>query len=335
LQTRVSSSRLRSGLVLAAVSALVAACNQSARKGSPNSEDVLVRVGSEVVLVGDVEAQLARTPPPARARYAMPEERQGFFDKLVQNEILAAEARKLGYDRDPEILMATKKAMVLKLVRERIGEGPKPGEVTGAAMEQYYRQHLSEFQHPEEVHVAEIFVKTKERALEVMREAAKSDLASHKTEGGPIGLEETTFKKLFATYSEAGESKSRDSELVFVVGAKNEYPEALTTAAFAIPRVGDLSPPTETPDGFHILQLRQRVPAVHKTMDEAKVRIMRALSDEGRDRKLEELVREIAKSISVEVFKERFAQVRFETEQAGGQSSPASAAPRDSVAATH
>jgi peptidyl-prolyl cis-trans isomerase C len=324
LQNDIATCRFRSGLLLVAATALLAACHNSSQKSSPEAEDVLVRVGSEVVRIDDIEGQFARMSGSVRSRYAKPEERRAFFDKLVQNEILAAEARKLGYDRDPDISMALKKAMVQKLLKERLGEGPKPSEITEEEIQDYYRRHLREFQHPEEVRVAEIFVRTKERALAVLRDAARNNFPGRRMAAAPAVLEESVFRKLVLTYSEDEDSKSRGGELTFVAGSRSD-PEALASAAFALEKVGDLSPLVETPRGFHILQLTGRVPARNRTLEESRGRIVRALTEEGRDRKLDELVAQIAKGMSVEVFEDRFAQVRIDTaEPTGMQAMPIS-----------
>lgn len=90
-------------------------------------------------------------------------------------------------------------------------------------------------------------------------------------------------------------------------------------------RVGDLSPVVEDSLGFYVLQLRHRVPAVNRSLEESRTPILHSLSDEARDRKLDELVASIGKTTSLEVFKDCFAKVHFEaTEPAGGPPGPLS-----------
>src|SRR5262245_9512721 len=103
---------------------IIAAGSFSCRSSKPIAQratgDEALRVGDEVVRVAEVQAQVDAMSPATRARYASPEERRVFFDKVRKNEILAAEARRLGYDQAPEVVTAMKKAMVLKLLKERI-----------------------------------------------------------------------------------------------------------------------------------------------------------------------------------------------------------------------
>jgi peptidyl-prolyl cis-trans isomerase C len=296
---RPSSPRapFRALVILAAAAAIVWSSASSGPKKQPDAGDVLVRVGDDVLRRADAQAEVDRMPPAARARYASPEERRAFFDRMVKNEILAAEARRLGYDRDPEVVLATKKAMVQKLLKERIRAEPAPSEVTEAAIARYYQEHAREFVHPEEVRVTEVVSRTREEALDVLREAEKAD-------------DLTAFRALVFARSADEASKARGGDLT-IVGRPGDVPGPVVDAALALDRVGALSPVIETPKGFHVLKLRQRVPASRRSLEESRARIARLLADDGRDRKVDELVGELRRSVKVEVFEERFAGVRL------------------------
>lgn len=300
--------------VLSVLAAVVLWSFRAANEKKPSEAgDVLLRVGDTSVRLSEVQEQIDRMPAATRSRYASPGERQAYLEKLINNEVLAAEARRLGYDRDPEVVAAMKKAMILKLLKERIGAEPAPGEISEADIEKYYRDHADEFVHPEEVRITQIVVKTRERAIQVLDEATR---ASADARSGAAADPATTalkaFRSLVFKYSEDEVAATRGGDLTLVAGRHDEPPSPLVEAAFALRNAGDLSPVVEAIDGFHILMLRQRVPASTRSLQESRTRLARLLSEESRDRRVSELANGLAKDMQVEVFAERFASVRFD-----------------------
>lgn len=285
----------------------------AAQEGPAQPASVVLRVGDEVLRLEDIQAQIDRLPPGVRARHASPEERRAFLDRLIKNEILAHEARRLGYDRDPEIASGQKKAMVLKLLRERLGDAPPPGEITELAIEKYYREHADQFDHPGEVRLTQIVVRDRERALSLHREATELAASARQSAAGDAdAADRRAFRDLVLRHSEEDGAKEHGGDLNIVVGRPNDQPEPLVDAALTLAAAGDLSPVIETERGFHILKLRQRVPAVTRSLQESKAHIERLLTDQSRDRRVDELVAALSTGLHVEIVHENLARVRFD-----------------------
>ena len=71
-------------------------------------------------------ARMAEQSEQVRARYATPEKRREFLDSLIRFEVLAAEARRQGLERDPEVARTLEKVMVQRLVQLKFaGPGDK------------------------------------------------------------------------------------------------------------------------------------------------------------------------------------------------------------------
>ncbi|WP_408889976.1 hypothetical protein VZQ01_36065 [Myxococcus faecalis] len=81
-----------------------------------------------------VEAKRREQPAFIRARYAISEKTE-FLDNLSRLELLAQEARRVGLDKEPEILATPAKVMVQKLLRQQ-------QEATGTPSETELRKHL-------------------------------------------------------------------------------------------------------------------------------------------------------------------------------------------------
>jgi hypothetical protein len=123
------------------------ACKRTGAQRSARSEEAVVAlVAGQPVTFVTLQAQLDHLSPPVRERYAkLPEERAQLLQRLINNEVLAGEARRLGYDKDPEVVDAAKKAMVMKVLRTQIGEGPSAAATGPAAVQAYYDAHRDEF----------------------------------------------------------------------------------------------------------------------------------------------------------------------------------------------
>ncbi len=118
-------------------------------RGGPakiGAEDVLMRAAGQPVMLSEIQQELDLMPAPVRQRYeTSAEDRRELFNRIVNNEILTAEAVRLGYDKAPDVVRATKQALVLKLVRERLGTAPSAGAVSPAAIQAYYSTHAQDF----------------------------------------------------------------------------------------------------------------------------------------------------------------------------------------------
>jgi len=285
-------------LVMGLLSAL--SCHKQAALEPPQGQ-VLLRVGERVLTSVEVEAEIQRMPAEARSLYTTPEARLRYVKQIIEQEILfkAAEAR--GYRDDPAVVEATKRAMVRKLLRERVGTGPAPGEITEAALHQYYEQH------PQEFGPAAL---TRVHAALVPDRAAAAALRAE-TERAAAGR--TAPERLAAFEKLAAGARLRDLDISEQYEPAGQ-PKSLFDAAWALTEVGELSPVLETPDGFYLLQLKERTPRSTKPFDQVRPHILRSLSDQARERKVQTLAHELATELAAQVFAENASSVRFETQ---------------------
>jgi hypothetical protein len=276
-------------------------------------EDVAIRIDSEVVRVSEAQRDIDAMPPIRRAIYQSPEEREAYVKKWVQTEILFRKAQHLGFERDPEVQRALKRAMVLRLVKERIGNEPEPGEVTDAAIEQYYRTHLRDFSRPEEVRITQIVLKTKAEAIAVLQQAQR--LAAEV--GSRPGLvdtsaQESSFRELVFRHSEDPRAKMSGGDVSLSSESDPAVPPGVAQAAYRLQHPGEVSPIIEADGRFFILRLREHVRPFTTSLAEARPRVHRRVVEQIRDRKVDELVAEISEELNVHVHSDRLAALRFE-----------------------
>jgi peptidyl-prolyl cis-trans isomerase C len=282
---------------------LLAACKGKAApdpKGAVGDQTVLAQVDDITITTADLKEVLARYANQSFVlqRYSSIEKKKELLDSLIRYDVLAIEARKRGYERDPDVQRVAKDRMVKLFTQQEITEKVKPSDVPDADVEKYYKDHNAEYLRPEGVRVSQIVVKERAKAVKVLAEvkaAPKSDMKA--------------FRDLVAKHSEDADSKQRGGDLTQFDRATTQYPAAIVNAAFALKEIGDVSDLVSTDKGFAILKLTERRPAISRSLDEAKPEIQRRLLEELRNKKKKDFVEEARKTIKVEIFEDQLAKL--------------------------
>lgn len=265
----------------------------------------LFRVGREVTTVAQIQSQLDQMSWHDRSRYTTRAEREKYLAALLDQQVLAAEAERAGYANAPEVLAAARKAMVTKLLKERVGNGPRPGEVTDADVRTYYDAHPSEFGVPEKARVGILYVTNAAKAQAVQAEVEQA------LSGSGAGIEERldAFASMVKKYTE--EPSARDVAISIGLAGSNFPPEVVSAAA-ALHQVGAISPLVETERGYYLLQLKERIAGSVRPFEEVKGHAARAASEQLRDRKVAALVEQLKGAAGVEVYADGFKSLRFD-----------------------
>jgi len=308
--------------MILAAAVLAAGCkgkSDSNPKGSVGPQTVLAQVDDIVITTADMKEVLARyaNQPFVLARYSSIEKKKELLDSLIRYDVLAIEARKRGYERDPEVQRVAKDKMVKLFTQQEIIDKVKLSDVSDAEVQKFYRDHAAEYVRPETVRVSQILVKERPKAQKTLAAAKalpKSDLKA--------------FRDLVAKDSEDADSKQRGGDLTQFDRSATQHPPAVVAAAFALEEIGDLSEVVSTDQGFVILKLTERRPALSRTLEEAKVEIQKRLLDEMRATKKKEFVEEARKSIRVEIDEDQLAKLDLAATLGGPGAPSPLAAPR-------
>jgi peptidyl-prolyl cis-trans isomerase C len=297
---------MRRWTILAAV-LLAAGCKpktESDAKGAVGANTVLAQVDDMTITSADMKKLLARysSQPFVLARYSSLERKKELLDSMIRYQVLAIEARKRGYARDPEVQRVAKDKMVKLFTQQEIHDKLKLTDVPDADVEKFYKGHKAEFIRPEIVRVSQILVKDRakaQKALVAAKALPKSDLKA--------------FRDLVAEVSEDADSRQRGGDLTQFDRATTQHPPVVVDAAFALRNVGDLSDLLSTDKGFVILKLTDRRPALTRTLEEAKPEIQRRLLEDLRTKRKQELVDEARKTIRVDIFEDQLAKLDLDS----------------------
>ncbi|HJX53411.1 MAG TPA: peptidyl-prolyl cis-trans isomerase, partial [Polyangia bacterium] len=296
-------------LCLAALA--VGACKPSpgpGGKAAARSGPALARVDDTEITASDLQDVLARYAhtPFVLARYSTPEKKKELLDGLVRYELMAREALRRGYDRDPDVQRLAKKQMVAQFEKREINDKLRAEDVVPAEVEKYYREHQPEFVRPEEVRVSQILVHDENTARRIAA-AAKAGRNDAKS-----------FRDLVERYSEDPDSKLRAGDLTFFDRKTTREPKPLVEAAFAMTQVNDVVGPIASDKGFHILKLTDRRPELMRPFADVKVEIQKRLLEQMRAQKKRELAEEARKSIRVEIYDDELAKIPLAPTADGG-----------------
>ena len=290
-------------MLVAAVAWLAGGCrerNASNPMGPVDPQSVLAKVDDTVITAADLKELLARhgSQPFVLARYSSIERKKELLDSLIRYQVLAIEAGKRGYERDPEVQRVAKDKMVRLFTQQEVNDKVKLSDIKDAEIRKFYRDHAADYVQPESVRASQILVAEHAKAVRVLAAAQALPKADMKA-----------FRALVAKESEDPDSKQRGGDLTQFDRASTQHPKAVVAAAFALKAVGDLSELVSTDRGFVILKLTERRPAVSRSLDEAKLDVQKRLLEELRATRRKELADEMRKTVRVEIFEDELAKL--------------------------
>jgi parvulin-like peptidyl-prolyl isomerase len=250
---------------------------------------VLAKVGDRTITVGDFADRLASQSPYLRARFESPERRKEFLDNLVRFELLVYEAKRLGYGEEPAIVRARRSAMIQQMVKKEVDEPLEGLKITDEEVQAVYDANPLEFDRPGQVRASDIFIEDRARANELLVRAKKADLAG--------------FRRLAREESDDEKTKANGGDLhFFEATGEGDPPAAIREAAFSLKTVGTVYPKLiESGNGFHIIMLTGKRPALKRTYEQAKRAIRHRLTRERKDAAMEALTKRLREDVEVQV----------------------------------
>lgn len=125
---------------------------------------IIVKVNGEPVYQEELEFYLSQMSPQMRAFYSTPQGYQKLIDRIIQNRLLAQEARRRGIDKKPEVQLVLRslkeQILVNALVEE---ERTKTSDISDTELQKYFDEHRAEFDNKPRAKVSAI--KTQDEAL--------------------------------------------------------------------------------------------------------------------------------------------------------------------------
>lgn len=255
---------------------------------------VVAQIGDRAITLGELEERLALEPPVVRSQFASVQKRKDYLQKLVQFEVLAAEAKRQGLDKDPEVLEQMKQAMVRKYLQEAGQDEVKAAAIPEAELRAYYDANPGLYHKPETVEVSHILLKTEAQARKIADELKAGS--------------EGNAGKLVATWNDYVVRLSEDKATAPYLGALGPVsktvpqgaseaevqklqavPPEVVEAAFAM-KPFEVGPVVHSAKGWHVLLVTSRSPAVDKAFADVKDSIRARVVKRERDLRRQQLL---------------------------------------------
>lgn len=229
--------------------------------------EVVARIGEQTITVGELEDMLNEAPGPVRQTYLAPARRREFLERMVTTYLLAAEARRQGVDRNPEVSASIRRILSQRLEQRAVLESVTPESIPQSEVTAYYQAHIADYQQPEYRRATVIVTRdraTAERAIAEVR-AARGDLRrvralvqQHSTDDASVAHEGDVF------YFQRSGAPTGDGRPV---------DPALAAAVFGLAREPDVTPqPVALADGrFGVGVLTGTRPALRREVTDPGV----------------------------------------------------------------
>lgn len=312
--TALTSAASLLGASLAFAACTGSGCNEAALAPAPDAgastfgltaeqaAREVAKVGDRTITLGEFAQALDRMDQFDRLRYQTKERRRELLNELIDVELLAAEAKRRGLDKKPEVVAAERQILRDAMIaRARLGL-PAAGDIPAEEVRAYYEKHAAKFAEPERRRVAAIATATRaeaERALERAREIKSP------AEWGEL----VQAHSLYAPKQKpAGAAVELAGDLGIVGppsderGASIKVPEPLRAAVFKIGKVGEILPEVVEAEGkFFVVRLSGMTGAHTRSLAEADRSIRVAILQDklaAAEKKLED---ELRKKIPIQI----------------------------------
>lgn len=262
-----------------------AACSRDTGPAA-NASPVLASGAGIVVTEDEFLAKLREQPAPGD--FGTLEKKRALLDQLIEHKALVAEAKRLGLDRDPEIVQAHELMLVQRLLRDRQASQNAAPAPTDAELQARYEAEKSQSARPELVRVGHLFLKAQAPADRALRQGEARELRAQAAALPADMAADQAFAELARKRSDEAGTAAAGGDLTFRSHDWLEamYSKEVADAAFALTSPGQVSEVVESSRGLHVLRFIARAPARVPSFEEFRASLSVQWTRESRDEEL-------------------------------------------------
>jgi peptidyl-prolyl cis-trans isomerase C len=263
----------------------------------------VAEIDGVAIPLGEIETYLDRQNPAARAELADPAKRKELVDRLVNMEVLAKEAQRRGFDKDPEVA-SVRKNQLASLMHNKIADETPEVEPTDEQLRAYYTAHTDSYNKPEKVRARHILVADKAKAEKLLADMLAKAPSQYE------------FRRIAQEKSEDASTKARGGDLTFFArpaerGPEDpEVPEAVANAAFELKDNGEIAKKLVKSDaGYHIVMRTGHRDKMSLSFEDAKDRLSVLVRREARKNAIEAAIDALEQRFPIEMHEENLKDV--------------------------
>lgn len=255
----------------------------------PVSAGAVARVGDRIVTASEVQEVVRRTGAVPYDPIAVRRVAEGLVDEAV----LAQEARRLGLDRDPVLRAEWDRRLADRLVQEAV-DGPMAQWVPDEeVIRDWQQRHADRMRGPDRVSVCVLSLWLDSRGTNGLAERLRAVEA---------GLSQGQSLSQLARQWADGPGERAGETFVFVEGRDSlRQPPEVIAAALALTTPGQRSGPIRTARGWSLLELRERQAGIPLSEEKGRQAAVQALRSERRTAALAKLVEGVRRREGIEI----------------------------------
>ena len=267
----------------AAVGILLAAAGALVPTASDFSGSVVARVNGKAITSQDLDFALERLAGDSHSA-ATHAERLAALQRLIDQELLIQRGVEIGLlDSDLTVRKALAGAMIDAIVADVLAKEPSEEELHA-----FYESHKAVFTVPSRVHVQQIYCSGDGDLTKALSRAEQASAALAR------GL---SFQEARERYGDEDSVSIPDAPLPVNVLRRHLGP-TLASAALAM-NVGDISPPLQSPSGYHILRLVELQPEQAQPYQTAREEVKAEYFHRGRDEALQHYLDDLRQKATI------------------------------------
>ena len=192
------------------------------------------------------------------------------LERLIDFELLAAEARRRGLDDSPEVREQARKAMVQRYLQDEFEAHHRVEDVPEPLLRHAYQRFKGHYVHPKLYRVAHILVWAPEKESSPAKRREAHRLAQRIAREAHEVKSLNEFYQLGQRYQGAEGFKVQASEVNGAVHAHSSHHEVFRKAVLALDRPGQVAGPVDTIFGSHVIYLIDTREPSNRSFDEAR-----------------------------------------------------------------
>lgn len=265
-----------------------------AQSSATKSDEVLAKVGDQVVTQADVDEVLAGVQPSQRAYLSTPEGKRELVEHISESKLFYLWGRdnKINEtEKFKETISQMEKRIIAAMAMEKILSDVK---IDDKEVQAFYDEHKAAFEVPESVKASHILIQVSKDAGNDLWSKAKKELTALRKDilAGKVSFEDAAKDRSDCP------SKSDGGNLGFFT--KGQMVPEFDEVAFST-KVGEISAPVKTQFGYHIVKVTDHKEASTRPFEEVKEELRQQLLQKKQMEVMKEYVGKLHKQYEVTI----------------------------------
>lgn len=259
-----------------------------------NSDEVLAKIGDQVVTQADVDEVMATVQPSQRAYLSTPEGKRELVEHISESKLFylwGRDNKLTETEKYKETMDQLEKRVLAAMAMEKILSTVK---VDDSEVQAFYDEHKAAFVVPESVKASHILIQVSKDAGDSLWKKAQKDLVALRKDilAGKVSFEDAAKNRSDCP------SKADGGNLGFFI--KGQMVPEFDEVAFST-KVGEISAPVKTQFGYHIVKVTDKKDQSTKSLEEVKEDLRQQLLQKKQREVMEEYIEKLHKQYEVTI----------------------------------